>query len=851
MELLALELKKTCDEKGKELDPANSAGIIYQIGLEHIRIPFDKISLIKGVGLLNAAVVRNPKNVHVIKNKLSKLCKLILKEANAQNQTADLIQQAKHVKSLAEKMRCKADEMLLKPKRSVTKKVIKTLNSTLAIGKQSNFYQENTIESMQKIQAVITEDYKIIMKGLSEFCESVMGPPPCRFAVVGMGSMARKEITPFSDFEHIIILGVEESCESHLEYFRWFSVIFHTVILNLQETLIPSLHVMHLNDETSRLGDWFFDTQKSGMSFDGMMPHACKFPLGRQRHTQNKPWSIELIQPVDKMLKYLTSEANLKNGYHLSDILTATCFVYGDRIEVYEKFEYGIMMHINSKPREETLLEIKKQVEEDLNKFSARFSLNKLQKNDTINVKQLFYRSSTLFVVVLGKIHQITSTSCFDIINDLAEQKLITHNAKKKLLFAVAIACKIRLRVYMKNKSQYNYIELQERSQEKFDDLLEIVGTSAVFNYFQIIYCLQCEVIHLLKFQKKYIYSMPQFINVAICYALKLDRFLYSLLMKGLASPYFGYKIVTVFNGCINFDQALAIVEEQTNCFSDENAENHNLNIEEVYNVLWNLALQLYRKKQYSEAVDFFKAILDICHRQTSNKNTTNKHAIILSTKQNFVFLRMFISLGLLEMNEKENALIYVKQFIEDIKHLFHDFRHISMWYFIAGNIFFKLKEFDDSLYCLQMSLGIFLSLDKRNDAKALKLYSGIASCLLRLKSYEESFVYFKLTIHIFENRQINFSEDVYFDSAFTAMSTYKDFGICLMKLMQHKEALNMLLKADNINISTAEKEETIEDLLNLLRDIAECFLTLGRVEESIHYIQRSLYIRKKSFSKA
>ena len=68
------------------------------------------------------------------------------------------------------------------------------------------------------------------MQQLSHFCIETMGPPPCKYAIVGMGSLARIEVTPYSDFEHIILLENHENCEEHYEYFRWFSFIFHTII---------------------------------------------------------------------------------------------------------------------------------------------------------------------------------------------------------------------------------------------------------------------------------------------------------------------------------------------------------------------------------------------------------------------------------------------------------------------------------------------------------------------------------------------------------------------------------------------------------------------------------------------
>ena len=62
------------------------------------------------------------------------------------------------------------------------------------------------------------------MAELSKYCETVMGDSSCKFLVVGMGSLARKEITPYSDFEHVIALendtNTRSDYESILNYFR-------------------------------------------------------------------------------------------------------------------------------------------------------------------------------------------------------------------------------------------------------------------------------------------------------------------------------------------------------------------------------------------------------------------------------------------------------------------------------------------------------------------------------------------------------------------------------------------------------------------------------------------------------
>ena len=129
---------------------------------------------------------------------------------------------------------------------------------------------------------------------------------PGEYAIVGMGFLAREEITPYSDFEHIILLSDDKNYRFNLEYFRWFSVIFHIIVLNLLETIVPSLNVESLNGKESSLGDWFYHTRsRRGISLDGKMPHACKFPLGRQRCTKKKHLITEMIKLVNEMLEYL------------------------------------------------------------------------------------------------------------------------------------------------------------------------------------------------------------------------------------------------------------------------------------------------------------------------------------------------------------------------------------------------------------------------------------------------------------------------------------------------------------------------------------------------------------------
>ena len=393
---LAVRLKNfCCDASGTETDSEKTAEIIHQIGVIYRKRSPDKIALLKSAGLFNAAIVRNPSNIISIKSDLAEICQHVLQLAKAKNQNVDLVKKAEQVKDLAEDLRATTDAFLNKNMPNIS------INPT-----STNFQKlmSQKISASRELNETIADKYKQIMADISQFCENVMGNPPCKYTITGMGSLARAEITPYSDFEHIILLFDSDDYICNLEYFRWFSVIFHVVILNLQETIIPSLNVDSLNDKNCKLGDWYYDAvTPRGISFDGFMAHACKFPLGRTQHTKLKPFEIELIKPISKMLEYLSSEADLKNGYHLADILTKTCFVFGNK-DIYSQFAKGVQNHLIKQSKTEIIKHIQQQVKNDMDKFSTRFCLSELKSKNEINIKHYVYRSTTIFISALARL---------------------------------------------------------------------------------------------------------------------------------------------------------------------------------------------------------------------------------------------------------------------------------------------------------------------------------------------------------------------------------------------------------------------------------------------------------------
>ena len=89
----------------KETDPEKSVEILHKISLIYkLRSP-DKISLIRYVGLLNAAILRNSSSVSQVKADFIDVCHHVLEQENANNRNADIVAKASTVKDEIKKLR--------------------------------------------------------------------------------------------------------------------------------------------------------------------------------------------------------------------------------------------------------------------------------------------------------------------------------------------------------------------------------------------------------------------------------------------------------------------------------------------------------------------------------------------------------------------------------------------------------------------------------------------------------------------------------------------------------------------------------------------------------------------------
>ena len=387
----------------------------------------DKIALIQSAALLNAAIAKQPllRN-QKLEEDLNDLCNHVLDCANAKLKK-NLVEISKNVKKEVNQLRTNINGKLQQ---------LEKLQEFTFKDPDHHFREEKYIRIVKSIQRETSENFKSILASISQKCIEILGQPPNKFALVGLESLARNEITAYSHFQHFIVLqnyNCQRLSKKILrieEYFCWYSCLFHIIIINFQETPLSNLKYSSIsNIDSSKFVGKFIE---KGFSLDGLLPLA------------NGPQTKELglINTVDKIVKCLESD-DADEDYKPSYTSEEYCFVDGDTT-VYQTF----CSKVNSSS---TLIKRSHNfsaIEEELSDFNLSSKLN-FFAHSGVCIRQLV---TLLFLLVaaLGCVYEIKKTSRFEIVEKLTEKKLMSRHTAHRLMHTLAVTWHIKYRYAQK-----------------------------------------------------------------------------------------------------------------------------------------------------------------------------------------------------------------------------------------------------------------------------------------------------------------------------------------------------------------------------------------------------------------
>ena len=376
------------------------------------------------------------------------------------------------------------DRKLLKQIRDEARKNIKQLDSLNheldEIIKNKNkvetHKQELKIAGYTKdIYQRIANQTKHLIHSMVDDCIEVLGPAPCNYAIIGLGSFARGELTPYSDLECAILIDdVREDVENPedeekvntndaKEYFRLLNYYLHFKIVGLGETILPILSIDSLNKIK------FYDNiTPRGFTFDALLPEAYKWPLGRQNMCNDKGEKLkdfELIGTTEELAKYQTAEG-YEYKLHLAEVLASAEIITSNNKDQGNALLAKYHKLVSAKLAEKSAsgLEFYKQrgldlLKEDIKQYQP---IKKGEERVIWNAKKEIYRFPEVVLEGICLYHNIRKNNAWDKIEELQKLNIINKEAADNLKIALGIATEIRLRTYLASNKMADDVEVNK-----------------------------------------------------------------------------------------------------------------------------------------------------------------------------------------------------------------------------------------------------------------------------------------------------------------------------------------------------------------------------------------------------
>ena len=523
---------------------------------------------------------------------------------------------------------------------------------------------------------------------------------------------------------------------------------------------------------------------------------------------------------------------------------------------------------------------MKKTLIEYLENFATKTALTELKFKE-FNVKRAVYRATTLFISAWGGLLGIHESSFFDIVSALADSNHITENTKHKLMYSVAVACEVRLRVYLKKKRQEDIYTCTQHDKQQSNSFINTIGEASLISYFQIAYTLQVAVCE--KFGVKYIrFNInPQMLNINICNSLRLKYLAWKLLKKSKSFASEPQKFC-------NFDNFLKNLEErfrknwtfeQPHTQSKEKALTENffvfkLNIELCYQkCFW-----WYETGAYSSAFQLLQKVFSFTLIYQSDFNSLNASHNELAGLCKFemkhydqaqvYFNRALMILQQISLDESTDCaianakynigicLIKTKKFTRAKQHLYDalfiyqkliDQESIHNNFYNVGLCFLALKKYSLSLIYFKNAWDEFYK-KKANVKYFFKELAEIAYLMLICLSQKQRAINISHILEILSNLKNQWFMISLKNIGPKISFTLWKIGQCLLNLKLYKFALFWLKNSQKICHNHSLKNDLFS--AKVARDIGKCNMEMNQYYDSLFYFYDALAIYKSTFSK-
>ncbi|CAH1783117.1 unnamed protein product [Owenia fusiformis] len=715
----------------------------------------------------------------------------------------------------------------------------------------------------EKLTDKIVEFHQLVIGD----CISVLGAPKVnRWAFIGLGSLARKEVTVWSDLESAIIYDpsgiTPPECNALRQEFRVLVHYFHMKVINLGETKINVLDIPVLSDFNKKLpkdlknNDFFDEVTPQGICFDGTLPKASKHPFGRMS-TKNpeKPISFELIQPIDDMVNCQNEEVSKREGYHLSDVLMTSTYLYGDD-SLWNEYNKKVHKILSSPSKTNQDISIGNErglatQKDDLDNYQ-RNPLSPKSFQKPVKTKHNIYRFATISINTLKLLHNCESFNPLDVLEELCLKKILCEDAKKDLQLMVCLAVNMRHLVYSRYDQQKEFSSFIVPTQEQgksanHSELVSVRDFTAIYRFYATLIpwseflreqsgdTIPCS------YATRYIdssdnvkgelHSQMYFFENALK-AFKKEE----LRLESMDRMEYSKELLDVKVNLAELHFAQGHHDESIKYLNESLILNEaRPGLISMYSIcyIWNALGNAYHKKgEHNDAIKYYKQSLN-----TSKLIHRNQQSQGIST------LLGNIGLAYNSKGQYDEAIQYLEQSLTMQKKIYKDQPHPEIASSLGniGSAYHSKGQYDEAIKYLEQSLTMRKKIYKDQPHPEIASSLGNIGTAYNSKGqYDEAIKYLEQSLIM--------QKKIYKDQPHPDIATsLGNIGSAYDSKGQYDEGIKYQKQSLTMR-KLIYKDQPHPDIASSLGNIGTAYLSKGQYDEAIKYLEQSLIMRKKIY---
>ena len=323
--------------------------------------------------------------------------------------------------------------------------------------------QKNHIHTVLK---TLTQAFKSLIKSLVTAGQEILGPSPVEWACIGLGSMARDEMCPFSDLEFAFL--IEQATPEALNYFRRLTKVLELKIIHMGETAFPI----------------FRDKDPS------LTPNGFCLDIGGNTPYGNRD-TYELIGTPLQLARFQKQEW-IDENIILPNAMGTVCLIAGNvsLMESYQKEKSAILNNKASflAPSHRKIFALDL-LAGHINLFFPNLSVEKEKKDKAFGIKKELYRPFQEIISSVALFYNLKATNTLDRVRELIKMNVFCPKGGEHIQKAISQVLCLRFEAHLFYQDEKEFLCHKEEGipQEKQLLYLDAERTAMLHEVYKVL----------------------------------------------------------------------------------------------------------------------------------------------------------------------------------------------------------------------------------------------------------------------------------------------------------------------------------------------------------------------------